>query len=128
MKFIAVTPACRNEAYNVTNADVVSWRALWPRIASYFGMPAGEVRPFSMHQWSRDKQPVWDRIVQKYGLAPRSLDDVADWAFADFHWAQEYDVVSDPCKLLKAGFPETIDSGEMLLAYLRRYREAKILP
>src|SRR5436309_5056154 len=54
MKFIAATPACRNRAFNVTNADVVSWRALWPRIASYFGMPAGEVRPFSMHQWARE--------------------------------------------------------------------------
>jgi nucleoside-diphosphate-sugar epimerase len=128
MKFIAVTPDCCNEAYNVTNGDVVSWRALWPRIASYFGIAAGEVRPFRMHEWSRDKQPVWDRIVRKYGLAPTSLDDVADWAFADFHWAQEYDVVSDPSKLLKAGFPETMDSGDMLVAHLQRYRQAKILP
>jgi nucleoside-diphosphate-sugar epimerase len=128
MKFIAATPACRNEAFNVTNGDVVSWRALWPVIASYFEIGAGEVRPFSMHEWSRDKQPVWDAIVRRHALAVTRLDDVADWAFADFHWAQEYDVVSDPSKLRKAGFPETIDSGRMLLAHLARYRDAKILP
>ena len=81
-----------------------------------------------MHEWSRDKQPVWDRLVRKYGLAPTSLDEVADWAFADFHWVQNYDVVSDPSKLRKVGFAETIDSGQMLLTHLARYREAKILP
>jgi hypothetical protein len=106
----------------------VSWRTLWPRIAGFFGIAAGDVRPFGLHQWSRDKQPVWDRITAKYGLAPTSLDRVADWAFADFHWGQGYDVVSSPEKLRRAGFPETIDSGEMLLAHLQRYRDAKILP
>lgn len=128
MKFMTAAPACRNEAFNVANGDVVSWRALWPRIAGYFGIAAGEPRPFSLNAWSRDKQPVWDQIVRKYSLAPAPLDAVADWAFADFHWAQGYDVVSDPSKLRKAGFPETLDSGEMLLAHLQRYREAKILP
>jgi nucleoside-diphosphate-sugar epimerase len=128
MKFMAVTPSCRNEAFNVTNGDVVSWRALWPRIAAFFGLSAGEIRPFNMHAWARDKQPVWDKIARKYGLGPASLDQVADWAFADFHWAQGYDVVSSPEKLRRAGFGETLDSGETLLSHLKRYREAKILP
>ncbi|MEJ0075865.1 MAG: NAD-dependent dehydratase [Alphaproteobacteria bacterium] len=128
MKFMATTPQCRNQAFNVANGDVVSWRSLWPRIAAAFGIAAGEVRPCSLNEWSRDKQPVWDSIVAKYGLAPTRLDDVADWAFADFHWGQGYDVVSDPSKLRQAGFPETIDSGAMLLAQLQRYRDARILP
>jgi nucleoside-diphosphate-sugar epimerase len=128
MRFMAVTPACRNEAFNVTNGDVVNWRALWPRLAGFFGIAAGNVRPFSLHEWSRDKQPVWDRIVAGYGLVVTRLDGVADWAFADFHWAQGYDVVSSPEKLQRAGFTETIDSGQMLLGHLQRYRDAKILP
>lgn len=128
MAFMAVTPACRNQAFNVTNGDVVSWRALWPRLADFFGIAAGEVRPFSLHDWSRDKQPAWDAIVRKHGLAPTPLDGVADWAFADFHWAQGYDVVSSPEKLQRAGFAETLDSGAMLLAHLQRYRDARILP
>ena len=86
------------------------------------------MRPFSLHEWSRDKQPAWDAIVRKHSLAPTPLDSVADWAFADFHWAQGYDVVSSPQKLQRAGFAETIDSGQMLLAHLQRYRDAKILP
>jgi nucleoside-diphosphate-sugar epimerase len=128
MTFMAVTPACRNEAFNVNNGDVVTWRTLWPRIAGFFGIAAGGVQPCSLHAWSRDKQPAWDAIVRQHGLKLTSLDSVADWAFADFHWAQSYDVVSSPDKLRRAGFSETIDSEDMLLAHLQRYRDAKVLP
>jgi nucleoside-diphosphate-sugar epimerase len=128
MAFIAVTPACRNQAFNVTNGDVVRWRALWPGIAAHFGMQAGGVQPFSLNEWVRDKQPVWDAVVRRHSLAETQLGAVADWAFADFHWAQGYDVVSSPAKLRAAGFSETIDSAAMLRAHLQAYREAKILP
>lgn len=128
MTFIAVTPACRNQAFNVTNGDVVRWRDLWPGIAAHFGMEAGDVQPLSLNEWVRGKQPVWDAVIRRHGLAETKLDAVADWAFADFHWAQGYDVVSSPVKLRAAGFPETIDSGAMLRAHLLAYREAKILP
>jgi nucleoside-diphosphate-sugar epimerase len=128
MKFIAVTPACRNEAFNVANGDMVRWRDLWPGIAAHFGMTTGDVRPFGLNEWARDKQPVWDEIIRRHGLVATELDDVADWAFADFHWSQGYDVVSDPAKLRKVGFAETIDSEKMLLDHLQAYREAKILP
>lgn len=128
MKYMAVAPACDNQAFNVTNGDVTCWRDLWPKIAASLGVEAGEARPFRMLEWVGDKQPVWERIVRRYDLAVPRLDEVADWVFADFHWAQGYDVVSDMDKLHAAGFTETIDSGEMLLAHLRRYREAKVLP
>ena len=128
MKHIATAAACRNEPFNVVNGDVFRWRDLWPRIAAHFGIEAGDARPFAMNEWVRDKRPVWDAIVRRHGLAESPLDEIADWAFADFHWAHGYDVVSDPTKLRAAGFPETIDSGKMLLGHLQRYREAKILP
>jgi len=128
MKYIALTPACRNQAFNVTNGDIVSWRGLWPAIAAHFGVAAGDARPFSLNEWTRDKQAVWAEVVRRHGLANTRLDDVADWAFADFHWSQGYDVVSNPARLRAAGFPETVDSGKMLLRHLQRYREAKILP
>src|SRR3954468_21748760 len=51
MKYIAVTPACRNQAFNVTNGDFVSWRDLWPGIAAHFSLTAGEARPFSLNDW-----------------------------------------------------------------------------
>ena len=128
MRHIATTPACRNEAFNAVNGDVFRWRDLWPRIAAHFGIPPGDVRPFKMSEWVRDKQPVWDGIVRRHGLAESLLDEIADWAFADFHWAHGYHVVSSTAKLRESGFSEMLDSTQMLLDHLTRYREAKILP
>ena len=128
MRHIATASACRNEAFNVVNGDVIRWRDLWPKIAGYFGVAAGGVRQFAMNEWVRDKQPVWDSIVRRDGLVGSGLHDIADWAFADFHWAHGYDVTSSTAKLRKSGFTETLDSAQTLLDHLTRYREAKILP
>jgi hypothetical protein len=112
----------------VTNGDVLSWRDLWPALAAHLGVPAGTVRPFSLDAWVRDKEPVWASVVRRHGLVATPLADVADWAFADFHWSQGYDVVSSPAKLQAAGFRETLDSRQMLLDHLARYRAARIFP
>lgn len=125
---IATTPACRNEAFNVVNGDVFRWRELWPRIAASFGIAPGNVRPFGMNAWARDKHDAWAGIVRRCGLAESRLDEIADWAFADFHWSHGYDVTSSTAKLRETGFTETLDSGQMLLDHLDRYRAAKILP
>jgi len=128
MKFIATSPSGRNQAFNVVNGDVISWRAFWPKLAAHLGVRPGAVRPFRMSEWVRDKAPVWQEIVQRHGLQETRLDDVADWAFADFHWAQGYDVFSSTAKLREAGFAESLDSEAMFLDQIDRYRSAKILP
>lgn len=128
MTFVATAPAGRNQAFNVANGDIVRWRDLWPGIAEHFGLQPGHFRPISLLEWVRDKEPAWANIVRRHGLVETSLENVADWTFADFHWAQGYDVFSSLQKLRDAGFAETIDSGKMLLDHLRAYREAKILP
>jgi nucleoside-diphosphate-sugar epimerase len=126
--YIATATACRNAAFNTTNGDVKRWRDMWPALAAYLRVTPGDARPFSMYDWVRDKQPVWQRIVRRHGLADTRLDQVADWAFADFHFGHGYDIVSSPAKLQAAGFRETLDSERMLLDHLARYREARIFP
>ena len=128
MKFIATAPAGRNQAFNVTNGDFFRWRDLWPKIAAHYGIAAGEVRSFSLNEWTRDKEPAWAAIVRRHGLRETRLDEVADWAFADFHWSHGYDVTSSSDKLHAAGFTETLDSWHMTRDHLTRYREAGILP
>jgi nucleoside-diphosphate-sugar epimerase len=126
--FIATTPACANEAFNVTNGDVFRWNRFWPRLASYFGLSAGAPRPVKLAQMMADKEPVWQRIVAKHGLVAQPLEAVANWPFADFQFSQDYDVITSTTKLRRAGFNDVVDTEEMFLAHLARYREARILP
>ncbi len=128
IRFIATTPACANQAYNVLNGDLFRWERLWPKIAAQFGVAPGMVRPLKLAAWMNDKEAVWQSIVRRHGLAETRLDEVADWAFADFQWSQDYDLISSTTKLRLAGFADMIDTEAMFLDYLERYREAKILP
>ena len=84
LTFMATAPACRNQAFNITNGDIFRWQRLWPRIAAAFGIAPGVVRTITLADWMRDKEPVWDRIVEKHGLQPSRLDDIAQWNFADW--------------------------------------------
>ena len=42
--WITTTPACANQAFNVTNGDFIRWVNWWPALAEFFGMPAGPVK------------------------------------------------------------------------------------
>lgn len=128
MAFMATSPNCRNQAFNITNGDVYRWDRMWPRLADYFGLKAGSVRPLILADWMKDKGPVWDRIVARHDLKPTKLDDVALWGFADFVFRQSYDVMSSNSRLRLAGFNEMRDSGEMYFTQLTQYREARIIP
>ena len=92
------------------------------------GIAGGIVRPLRLATWMADKQPVWDAIVRRHGLVETRLADVADWAFADFFWSHGYDIISSTTRLRQAGFHDILDTAEMVLGHLIRYREAKILP
>ena len=128
MAHMAVTEACRNQAYNVTNGDVVRWSRLWERIAGFYGMKAGPVRTLRLGEWMADKDAIWQRVVARHGLQPSRLDDIAHWSFADFVLSQDYDVVSRTTKLRQTGFDDFLDTEEMVLDHLARYRAAKVLP
>ena len=80
LAFMATAPACRNQAFNITNGDVFRWQRLWPRIAEAFEMAPGVVRTITLADWMRDKDTVWQRIVEKHGLAaePSRRDRAVD--------------------------------------------------
>src|SRR5581483_5983323 len=78
MTFIATAPAGRNQAFNVVNGDVITWRSFWPKLAAHLGVQPGAVRPFRVSEWVRDKPPAWQQIVRHHALRQTRLDEVAD--------------------------------------------------
>ena len=128
MVWMATTPHCANEAFNVTNGDLIRWEDTWPKIAKHFNMDDGPRRHISLVKTMADKGPVWDQLVQKYGLRPISYQDIVQWPYGDFVFAPGFDVISSVSKLRRFGFHEHIDTEEMFFRLWDEMRADKIIP
>jgi nucleoside-diphosphate-sugar epimerase len=128
MHWVATTPACANKPFNVTNGDLFRWRNLWPRLAEFFGVPVGQVRPRSLAVSMADKGPLWDRIVARHGLEPHAMEALVDWRWGDFVFGSDFDNVSSTVRLRRSGFAECLDSEDAYLAALGDLRARGIIP
>lgn len=128
----ATTPACRDEIFNIVNGDVFTWEALWPKIARMFGMETAPPAPCKLKRVMVDKAPVWDRIVQRHGLTPFTLEQlVPNWEMADNLLGlgiEPRPMLLSGIKARQYGFGDCIDSEEMVLDWLRQHQTARILP
>jgi hypothetical protein len=128
MVWMAIEPRCANQAFNITNGDLIRWENLWPRIARYFHMEPGPRRQISLVKFMADKGPVWARIVRKHGLDPYRYEEIVSWPYGDFVFTPEFDIVSDTGKSRRFGFHEFVDTEEMFFRLWDQYRAARVLP
>lgn len=128
IEWMATTPECANQAFNITNGDLIRWENTWPKIARYFGMEPGPRRQMSLARCMADKAPVWDRIVARHGLVPHPYHEIVSWPYGDFVFTPEYDVISSTTKARRFGFHEVVDTEEMFVRLWDEMRAARILP
>lgn len=128
MVWMATSPHCANQAFNITNGDLIRWEHTWPRIARYFNMEAGPRRHINIAKTMADKGPVWDRIVKQYGLRPIGYGDIVRWPYGDFVFTPHYDIISNLGKLRRFGFHEYVDTEEMFIRLWDEMRAHKIIP
>jgi nucleoside-diphosphate-sugar epimerase len=128
IEWMAVTPAARDNAYNVTNGDYLRWCNVWPRIAAYFDMDAGPVRTVRLAQVMADKAAVWERIARRNALAATPYDRLALWSYGDFVFTPYWDIMSSTTKLRRDGFHATLDSEDMLFAIFDDLRARRLIP
>lgn len=125
----------KNETFNCTNGDVISWRELWHALAEKMGVEVGEDHPQMMSSFLRNNEKVWNDIVTKFQLKSLSLNELLTTSdqFADILWGpgetepRPSDLVSD-IKRFKAGFTEVEDSQEAVLKHLQKLIDQKIIP
>ena len=128
MLWAALEPRCAGQDFNVANGDYFRWRDVWALLAEHFGVRPGGARPFKLKEFMKDKAAVWDRVVQRHGLRPTRMGEVADWAFADSVFRIEWDQALSVVKAHQFGFCEMVDSERMLVELLSEYRAQRILP
>ena len=78
-EWATTSPSAANEIFNVTNGDYFRWINLWPALARYFNMPCGDPLPLHLTEHMADKEPIWNRITERYGLEPISCSQIVSW-------------------------------------------------
>jgi nucleoside-diphosphate-sugar epimerase len=135
LEWAAVTPACRDEIFNITNGDVFVWREVWPAIADALGMKVGEPQPLSLAREMPKYSKEWAAIVGKYGLvAPEDMYafvgeslSLADFSFA-YGATNPQPMIVSTIKARQAGFHDCIDTENMFRKWFRRFQELRLLP
>lgn len=128
IEWIVKTPECANRAFNVTNGDCFRWETLWPRLAEFFGMEPAGVQTARLAADMPGHAGLWHRIVQEHALVRPSLFAATVWPYADFNLGRGYDVLSSTIALRQSGFAECMDTQDMFIDHLRRFRAQRAIP
>jgi nucleoside-diphosphate-sugar epimerase len=124
----ATTPQTRNQAYNITNGDLFRWSAMWPKLARFFDLDTAPPLQMNLTEVMADKGPLWGRMVERHGLVRTPYSDVSSWAFGDFVFGWDYDVIADASKSRRAGFHEFVDTEAMFLRIFQDLRDRRLIP
>ena len=122
--------AAADEAFNITNGDVVLWQHIWPELARHFRMEVGAAHPMSLATIMPSHAALWASIQRKYGLAPYRYEDIVGtaWQFADSIFGFGTRSHLSTIKLRQAGFPDCIDSADMLIELLEGLERRRVIP
>ncbi len=124
----ATSPNAENQAINFTNGDAFRWQNLWKRIAKFFDMEYEEPQQINLETFMTDKESLWNKMVEKYGLEKNSYHSVAAWPLGDFLFNCDWDTLLSTTKIQQLGFNEMMDSEEMFLNLFQDFRDNKIIP
>lgn len=122
------TASCRGEVFNITNGDYFRWSRVWPRIAAFFDVPAGEPFPLSLEAMMADKGPLWEKLTREHGLKVYPYEKVVSWKFGDFILKNTFDNITSTIKARQHGFSDCTDTEEMFIDRLHALREQKFIP
>ena len=123
----ATSEVARGEAFNYVH-EPFRWRRVWEKLAAALDLPLGPPVPLRLSTHMADKRPVWERLVNEQGLSDIPYARAVGWSFGDFVFHSDFDLVSDMGKIRRAGYGESVDSIEALVAAIRRLQRAKVLP
>jgi nucleoside-diphosphate-sugar epimerase len=119
-----------NQAFNVTNGDVIRWNWMWEKIAEYFGLEVPEYsgQPTPLVVQMKDIDPVWDSIVAKYNLQKNAASVLAPWWHTDADLGRTFESFDDTSKCREFGFLEFKRSDRSFTELFDRLRSEKIIP
>ncbi|WP_158809794.1 SDR family oxidoreductase [Beijerinckia sp. L45] len=130
LEWASITPAARDQAFNIVNGDVFRWSWMWARLAAWFGLePApfpSEVTP--LEGQLADAGPIWTELARKHGLAETDLGKLASAWHTDADLGRPIEVVTDMSKSRKLGFLDYQATDESFYDLFAKLRVARVIP
>jgi nucleoside-diphosphate-sugar epimerase len=123
----ALDPAARNEAFNLVG-EPFRWERIWHRLGEALAMPVADPQPFTLAKQMPSQAGTWARLQSEQVLDDTPYEKLVGWAFGDFVFNTEFDMISDMGKIRRAGFTEAVDTEETLIAAIQRLQEKRYLP
>jgi nucleoside-diphosphate-sugar epimerase len=123
----ALAPAARNRVFNLVG-EPFRWERIWKRVADALGMEVGPPQPFSLAKQMPAKASDWRRLAAEHRLQPVPYEKLVGWAFGDFIFNTEFDIISDMGKIRRAGFAEAVKTEATIVSALERLRGGRYLP
>lgn len=124
----ATDPRCANQAFNITNGDLFRWEELWPKLAGWFNLETAPPLPMSLQVIMSDKEELWKKIQEKYGLEQHSYASLSSWIFGDAVFGWDYDMFGDSSKSRRFGFHDYEETEQMFYQLFEEMRNKKIIP
>ncbi len=129
----ATAENARDEIFNITNGDCMTWPDLWPAVARHFAMEMGPPEPERLADGMVEKAALWSKIAAREGLREDDLERLmgATWQFADWNFAlgkAPPPVIVSTIKLRQAGFHDCIDTEDMLVELFTFLQDERVLP
>ncbi|MFD1950368.1 NAD-dependent epimerase/dehydratase family protein [Sphingomonas arantia] len=121
----ATSDAAAGQAFNYVHPPF-RWRRVWEKVALHFELTLGEPIPFELAAHMPSLEPLWREIAT--GLVQPDYAKAVGWAFGDFVFGTEADVVSDMTKIRLAGFQEDRDPVDAVIRAIERQQAAGVIP
>jgi len=130
LEWAAITPAARDQAFNVVNGDIFRWKWMWGRLAQWFGVDAAPFpgQGIPLERQLADAGPLWAEIARKHGLVEPDLNRLASAWHTDADLGRPIEVVTDMSKSRKLGFLDYQATDDAFFDLFTRLREARIIP
>ncbi|KAJ4844644.1 hypothetical protein Tsubulata_033631 [Turnera subulata] len=128
----AVTDKAKNQAFNCTNGDVFTWKSLWRVLCEAFGVEFvpfdDENEEFDWVGLMKDKEEVWEEIVEKHGLIQTRVKDITcpEALSAVLHFGFQH--VCSMNKSREFGFFGHANTMKSVPMWVQRLRAMKIIP
>lgn len=129
MHWLSIQKQIKNEAFNITNDQPISWRDLWAGIAAHFEMTAAyPEQGVRLDKMFSEHPNIWEEMVKKYDLQPYKLEEICSFAFLAKSVAADWDMVYSMQKAKDLGFQHPTDNVEMFVRYIEALRKERIIP